>query len=42
MTSTIYSGSNAIKAKAVAEPKRGLHLDVTMLLPVASKMPITP
>jgi hypothetical protein len=36
------SGKSAMKAKAVAEPKSELHMDVNILAPVALKIPSIP
>lgn len=38
----INSGNSAMSAKAVAEPNSELHVDVNMLVPVASKIPSIP
>lgn len=39
---TTYSGSRPMRASAVAEPNRELHMDVNMSAPMASNMPTMP
>jgi hypothetical protein len=42
MQRTRNSGRRAINAKRIAEPNSGLHIEVSILVPVASNTPMIP
>ena len=42
MQTMTYSGKSPMRAKAVAEPNSGLHMEVNIWAPMASKMPSMP